>query len=222
MNNSEQGKLEFEKFSVVDGGGWEKLSAREVYADPHIQIERAFYHSPSKPGEEVEWTIAHRKGAVAVAARNAAGRWIMIHQERYPVQMTLWEFPAGQIDDLDRQLETSVIIDAVHQELGEEAGYHLAEGGELIPLGYFFSSQGFTTEHVYLFVATKVEPTSEGRFEVGNERIPDLRAFSGEELTAMVASGEIRDALSLALYARISARGLLDGSLSLAGGDESG
>ncbi len=133
----------------------------------------------------------------------------MIHQERYPVQQTLWEFPAGQIDDHDRRLETAVIIDAVHQELGEEAGYRLAEGGELIPLGYFFSSQGFTTEHVYLFVATLVEPTPQGRFEVGNERIPDLRTFTGEELTAMVASGEIRDALSLAIYARMTARGLL-------------
>ncbi len=200
---------DFEKFEVIDGNGWAKLSGHQTYADPHIQIERAVYHSPSRPGEEVHWTIAHRKAAVAVAARDASGRWIMIHQERFPVQMTLWEFPAGQIDDHDRRLETSVILGAVDQELAEEAGFQLSETGELIPLGYFFSSQGFTTEHVYLFVATNVEPIPAGRVEVGGERIPDLTTFSGEELTQMVASGEIRDALSLALYARMSARGLL-------------
>ena len=202
--------MEFEKFTIVDGDGWEKVAGREVYADPHIQIEQAVYHTPSRPGEEVEWMVAHRKGAVAVAGRDEAGRWIMSHQERFPVQQTLWEFPAGQIDDHDRRLETSVILEAVHQELAEEAGYQLAEGGELVPLGYFFSSQGFTTEHVYLFVATRVEPTPRGRCEVGGERIPDLRGFTSEELTAMVASGEIRAALTLALYARMSALGFLE------------
>jgi ADP-ribose pyrophosphatase len=211
-NLTGKGILQFEKFTIVDGDGWEKLSAAEVYTDPYIQIEQAVYHSPSRPGEEVQWTIAHRKGAVAVAAKDATGRWIMVHQERFPVQQPLWEFPAGQIDDHERRLETAVILDTVHQELQEEVGCRLAEGAELIPLGYFFSSQGFTTEHVYLFVATRVEATPQGRVEVGNERIPDVCSFTSEELTAMVAKGEIRDALSLALFARMSARGFLGGA----------
>ena len=200
---------DFEKFAVRNGDGWVKLSSKEVYADPYIQIERAKYLSPSRPGEAIPWTIAERKSAIAVASRDEEGKWIMVHQERFPVQLTLWEFPAGQIDDLDRRFETEVIVNTVHQELKEEAGYRLVDRSELIPLGYFFSSQGFTTEHVYLFCATEVEPAPEGRQAVGGERIPDIGKFTSEELIEMVASGEIRDALSLAIFARLSAKGML-------------
>jgi len=204
-----QQPIDFEKFEVRDGDGWEKVSATETYADPYIQIERATYHSPSRPGEPVNWTIAHRKSAIAVASQDADGSWLMIHQERFPVQLTLWEFPAGQIDDLEHRLETDIIVETVHQELAEETGFRLAGAGQLVPLGYFFSSQGFTTEHVYLFHATRVEPTTEGRSAVGGERIPDIGRFKTEQLRQMVADGEIRDALSLALFARLSARGVI-------------
>lgn len=201
--------LNFEKFRLIDGDGWKKVSSEETYRDPYIQIERATYHSPSRPGEPVEWTIAHRKSAIAVAAKDEQGRWLMIHQERYPVQSTLWEFPAGQIDELENREDTDVIVATVHQELQEETGYRLSQNGQLFPLGYFFSSQGFTTEHVYLFFATEVELSDIPRSEVGGERIPNLSVFSDEELVELVASGEIRDALSLALFARLTAKGFL-------------
>jgi len=203
---SESETPDFDKFEVADGDGWEKLSADETYADPYVQIEVATYHSPSKPGVPIKWTIAHRKSAIAVASRDENGDWLMIHQERFPVQKTLWEFPAGQIDDLDRKLETDTIVGTVHQELREEAGYELAPNSDLVPLGYFFSSQGFTTEHVYLFYAPQVVPSMSARTEVGGERIPDIGHFSDKKLKGMIANGEIRDALSLALFARLSAR----------------
>ena len=43
------------------------------------------------------------------------------------------------------------------RELREETGYELAPGGELVSLGYFFTSPGFTDEHCYLFLARPVQ-----------------------------------------------------------------
>jgi hypothetical protein len=42
-----------------------------------------------------------------------------------------------------------------------------------------------------------------------HEAITECRAFTGEELRAMIASGEIRDANTLAAFARLVAMGLV-------------
>lgn len=197
----------FPLFHVRDGGGWQKVSAQQTYADPYIQIERADYLTPGRPNKPVTWTIAHRKAAVAIAPVLEDGRYLLIAQERLPVQDTLWEFPAGQIDLLDSPTPHQTIIDTALMELREEAGVALhPELGRLEPLGYFLPSQGFTTEHVYLFRAEPVcvvglpEPED-------SEHISTVRPVSAGELRRMIAANEITNALTLALFARMSAKG---------------
>ena len=200
----------FERCLIEDHDGWKKVSSHQTYADDYIQIEKAEYLTPTHQDKPIPWTIAHRKSAIAVAPIDREGNFVMIQQERFPVQQTLWEFPAGQIDHLDeRRLETDVILGTVADELREEAGYQLAEGAELIPLGYFFSSQGFTTEHVYLFAANPVEPIGGGNRPVGGERINHIRTFTPAEFRRMVAENGTKDALSLALFAKMAARDLI-------------
>ena len=41
----------------------------------------------------------------------------MIHQERYPIQRTLWEFPAGQIDERDKADDPATIVATAMREL---------------------------------------------------------------------------------------------------------
>jgi len=135
------------------------------------------------------------------------GRYLLIAQERLPVQDTLWEFPAGQIDIIDSATPHQTIIDTALTEMREEAGVALhPERGSLEPLGYFLPSQGFTTEHVYLFRAEPVcvvglpEPED-------SEHISTVRPVSAGELRRMIAANEITNALTLALFARMSAKG---------------
>ena len=202
--------LHFERCLIEDRDGWKLVSSEQKYADDYIQIEQAEYLTPTQQDKPIPWTIAHRKSAIAVAPIDLDGNFIMVEQERFPVQQTLWEFPAGQIDHLDeRKLDSEVILGTVAAELREEAGYQLAKGGKLTPLGYFFSSQGFTTEHVYLFAADPVEPIPDGNQPVGGERINHVRAFSPAEFRRMVAENGTKDALSLALFARMAARDMI-------------
>ena len=200
--------LDFELFRVEDGGGWKKVSAQQTYADPYIQIERAQYLTPGRREKPVTWTVAHRKSAVAVAPVLEDGRFVLISQERLPVQRVLWEFPAGQIDEPEGHEHRETIVDTVLRELREESGCELAAGGAVEPLGYFLPSQGFTTEHVYLFRASPVCVVSRPEPD-GSEHISDVRFVSAEELRRMIAENEITNALTLALYARMSARGMV-------------
>jgi ADP-ribose pyrophosphatase len=153
----------------------------------------------------VHWTVAHRKAAVAVAPRAEDGRFILIHQERLPVQRALWEFPAGQLDDGETQ---NSIIATLLRELDEEAGCEPFGGAVVTPLGWFFGSQGFTGEHVYLFAVGPVRIVRAPQ-PVGGEHIGEVRLVTADELREMVASQVIQDALTLALFARMAARGMV-------------
>lgn len=199
---------DFELFRVEDKDGWKKVSAQQTYADPYIQIERAQYLTPGRSQTPVTWTVAHRKSAVAVAPVLEDGRFVLISQERLPVQRVLWEFPAGQIDEPEGHEHRGTILDTVLRELREESGCELTAGGTVEPLGYFLPSQGFTTEHVYLFRASPVCVVSRPEPD-GSEHISDVRFVSPEELRRMIAENEITNALTLALYARMSARGMV-------------
>jgi len=65
------------------------------------------------------------------------GKIILIRQERIPIRQAIWEMPSGQIDDDNADQER--IKDVALRELREETGYELAPGGELVPLGHYFS-----------------------------------------------------------------------------------
>ena len=135
------------------------------------------------------------------------GKFLLIRQERVPIRATIWEMPAGQIDD-NAEPDESEIRNVALRELHEETGFDLSPNGELIPLGHFFSSPGFTDEHCYLFLARPVVPSPAHKPEEG-EGIVDCRAFTASELAGMIAENEIRDSNTLSMCARLAARGLL-------------
>jgi 8-oxo-dGTP pyrophosphatase MutT (NUDIX family) len=113
--------------------------------------------------------------------------------------------PAGQIDDNIEPGEKEIEAVAL-RELNEETGYELSPGGELIPLGYFVTSPGFTDEHCYLFLARFVQVAAVHQKEEG-EGILESRAFTAAELSRMIAMNEIRDSNTLSICARMAARG---------------
>jgi 8-oxo-dGTP pyrophosphatase MutT (NUDIX family) len=173
-------------------------------------VEEVKVRTPSQPELDLDWVVAHRKSAIAVAPQTEDGRFVMVEQERVPVRRVCLEFPAGQIDDTENRLDRKVIVDTVTAELKEEVGYALACDEETLrPLGYYFTSQGFTDEHIYLFHASSVVPLEEGRSPDPSERILGTRLVSAGELRHMIAENEIVDSLTLALFARMTACGIL-------------
>ena len=190
-----------------DREGWETGACTTRYTDDHLTVVTEDVKTPSRPGFK-PWTTVQRKSAVVVAAMTGAGEFLLVRQERIPIRCAIWEVPAGQIDEAQpsrKEIEATAL-----RQLREETGYELADGGELIPLGDFFASPGFTDEREYLFLARPVERARASENTVKQEEaIVDCRAFPVSELQRMMADGEIRDANTLSICARLAARGLL-------------
>ena len=196
---------------------WNKSTIHETWETPYMRGEIAEFYTPTRQADPVRWVVVYRPAAIAVAPLTADGRLLMIEQERIGSQMTDWEFPAGQIDeahyrDLDPESPEAESIrqETVHRELQEESGYAMAEGGELVALGRFFPSPGFTDEVVYLYLARPCIPHADGTNHDAGEAILDVRGFTPAELAERVADGRQQDALSLAIYARLAALGTLE------------
>jgi|SRR5882724_1636401 len=185
---------------------WETISSERHFANAHLDVVTDQVRTPSG-SQPRTWTIVHRKAAVVVAPMRHDGKIILIRQERIPIRQAIWEMPSGQIDD--HNADQQEIKNVALRELREETGYELAEDGELIPLGHYFSSPGFTDERGYLFLAHSVQPCKEAPARDEAESILDCREFTVEEIRRMIAENEIRDANTLGICAALAARGLL-------------
>jgi 8-oxo-dGTP pyrophosphatase MutT (NUDIX family) len=192
---------------VRDGKGWETVSSARQFANAHVEVVTDHVQTPTRIKPR-SWTIVHRKAAVIIAPMTRDGKIVLIHQERIPIRTAIWEMPSGQIENV-REPDQEQIEAVGLRELREEAGYELANDGELIALGHYFSSPGFTDEHGYFFLARPVERCGEASARDEGESILDCREFRLEQVQRMIAENEIRDANTLSMWARLAARGFL-------------
>ena len=188
---------------IKDTGGWQTLRSEREFSNPFVEVYTTETRTPSSPAIR-SWTVVHRKGACVVAPRTRDGKYLLVRQERIPIRAAIWEFPAGQIDEKVGHDGLAIRATAL-RELREETGHELAPEGELMALGHFFPSAGFTDEHSYLFLANAVVASAAGHSHDENEVITECRAFSREEFRAMIANNEIVDANTLSAFARMCA-----------------
>lgn len=193
--------------NVSESDGWETVSRDIHFRNDHLEVATEEIRTPARSTPQ-KWTVVHRKQAVVIAPMTPEGKIILIRQERLPVRAAIWEMPAGQIDEAEEQ-DRSALEAVALRELREETGFELAEGGELISLGDYFTSPGFTDERGYFFLARPVRMSAEGPARDESESILDCQAFSAQELGRMIDTNEIRDANTLGIFARLAARGLL-------------
>jgi len=190
---------------VQDKEGWETVSTETNFANSHLEVVTEQVRSPSS-AKALTWTTVRRKAAVVIAPMTSDGKFLLIKEERIPIRAAIWSMPAGQIDDPDATEKE--IEDGALRELHEETGYDMAPGGEVVPLGFFFTSAGLTDEHCYFFLVRPVQRAKVHKREQG-EAIIECRAVDAHELSEMITRNEIRDSNTLAICARLAARGLI-------------
>ncbi len=190
---------------VRDIDGWETVGTEMHYESPNLSVVTDEVRTPTR-SEPRKWSVVHRKPAVVIAPVTRDGKFVLIREERIPIRAAIWSFPAGQIDET-LEPDEAAVREVARRELREETGWELAPGAELISLGYFFSSPGFTDELCHFFLARPVQQSANGPQHDEAESILDCREFSGDVVRQMIADGEIRDSNTLSLWARLVARG---------------
>jgi len=130
--------------------------------------------------------IVEHADCVAVVAVDADANILLVNQFRKPVEKELLEIPAGGIDAGENP-ET-----AVRRELQEEIGY-LPQRIER--LGGFYSTPGYCTEYLYLYLATDLTPSQLYAEDTGSIEVVRVPI---SQITELISSGRICDAKSIA------------------------
>ena len=137
-------------------------------------------------GRETTREIVEHSDCIAVIAIDAEGRVLLVKQFRKAVEKELLEIPAGGIDPGESP------EDAVSREMREETGY-LPRRVER--LGGFYSAPGYSTEYLYLYLATDLIPSR--LFAEDTEGISLVRV-SPAQIPELISSGSICDSKSIA------------------------
>jgi ADP-ribose pyrophosphatase len=139
---------------------WPVESATEVFRNWLIGVRNDEVRMPG--GRLAERSVVTHPGAVSVLALDDTERALMIRQYRHPVSRLLWELPAGLLDHPGEPL-----VEAAKRELLEETGYRATTWHTLID---HYSSPGFTTERLRIFLARGLEPAGDGSDGAGYVR----------------------------------------------------
>lgn len=143
-----------------------------------------------KGGKKIQREMVIHPGAVVILPVVDANRIVLIRNERFAVEKTLWELPAGTLELGESPIQTA------SRELIEETGY---QSDDIQPLMTFYTTPGFCNEIMYAFVAKDL--TFVGQQLEDSEKIqPEVVDL--KRVYAMIQSGEICDGktISALLY----------------------
>lgn len=163
---------------------FETIDTKTQYQGKVFSIRQDRVRLPD--GREARLDIVVHTGAVTLIPVDEQGRVWFVRQYRHAAGEVLLELPAGTLEpDEEPQACAS-------REVREETGMS-AEKLEL--LGDFFLAPGYSTEHMYVYLATglKADPLEQDEDEfLSVEKIPLEQAFQ------MAETGELKDGKSIA------------------------
>ena len=120
----------------------EVLTSREVYEGKIIRLRVDEIALPG--GLKTTREVVEHPGAVVIVPLDDNGEVVLVRQYRHAIKRYLLEFPAGGLEPGEGPLATA------QRELREEVGLDAATWTSL---GYFFSSPGFASEIIHVFLA---------------------------------------------------------------------
>jgi len=165
-------------------------SSKKIYDGTMLHVYEDKVICPNDV-ESVREYVKH-SFACAILPITDDGNVILEKQYRYPLEKVLIEIPAGKGDEGETPLSCA------KRELKEETGYT----GKLLKLGEFIPACAYSTEIIYLYLATNLK---KGKNHLDKDE--NLYVFKKpiNEFLSMCDSGKITDGKTLAaayLYIR--------------------
>ncbi len=170
-----------------------KIDGRFVYRGRILQVCLDRVKLPN--GNVAELEVIRHPGAAAVVPLTGEGQVLLVRQYRYATGGFLLEVPAGKLDPGESP-ETCAA-----REVEEEVGHR---AGRLEPMGWIFTTPGFTDEKIWLYLARDLTPTA---MNLQHDEVLTVECVPLERAVEMARTGEIRDAktvCALLLAARLA------------------
>ncbi|MGB8510493.1 MAG: NUDIX hydrolase [Pyrinomonadaceae bacterium] len=167
------------------------LASREIFKGRIFEVTTDTVREADKTYTR---DVVRHVGGAGVVACFQDDTVALVRQYRHPTGSYVLEIPAGKLEEGERPEVTAA------RELEEELG---VVAGRMEPLSDFYTTPGFCSERLWIFLATELTATAQ-RLEddelIEVVRVPFKRALS------MAWSGEIEDAktiIGLMLAARL-------------------
>ena len=178
------------------------LGIESVYKGRVLDLRLERIRLPN--GNTCELELIRHPGAAAVVPLDVENRVLLVRQYRHATGGWLLEVPAGKLD----QGEPPEACAA--REVEEETGFR---AGRLLPMGWIWTTPGFTDEKIWLYLAFDLEPT---RQSLQADEALTVERCPLDLAVEMAARGEILDGKSICSLLRaphflpqaLTARGL--------------
>ncbi len=166
----------------------ERLGTTPVYQGRIVDLRLERVRLPG--GGVCELEIIHHPGAAAVVPVDDDGNALLVRQYRHATGGWLLEVPAGKLDRGEAPEECAI------REVEEETGFR---SRTLVPMGWVWTTPGFTDEKIWLFLALHLET---GRQDLQPDEALTVERIPLAEAVAMASRGEIQDAKSVCALLR--------------------
>ena len=161
------------------------LASKVVFSGERIKVrvdEVQIGHKKS-----IREIVVHRPAVAVIAIDNQD--FIFVRQFRKAVEQEVLEIVAGGVEEDESPSQ------AAQRELSEETGFM---AGKITKLGAFFTTPGFCSEYMYLYLA---EQLFTHKLEAEDtDEITIVRLKAGELMT-LINNGQIKDGKTLAAIA---------------------
>jgi ADP-ribose pyrophosphatase len=159
----------------------ERLSHERVYDGKVFDVDRDRVRMPN--GREVTVDVVRHSRSVVLIPVPERGQVILIRQFRYAINASLWELPAGSVDDGESPEEAAVR--ECHEEIGRVPQ-------TIVRLGALYPTPGYCDEQMIFYRLSNLEEPASDATPDEDEDI-EARVFDLHEARDMVRRGEIVD-----------------------------
>lgn len=160
------------------------IRSQKVYSGRVFDVSLDEIRLPN--GKLSELDIVQHPGAVTLVPVDAQGRLWMVRQYRHAAHGELLELPAGSLE------AGEPAGDCARREAREEIGM-AADRLELI--GEFYLAPGYSTEYMYVYLATGLRPDP---LQADEDEFLTVEPLAAAEVYRMAAEGSIKDCKTLA------------------------
>ncbi|UCD40891.1 MAG: NUDIX hydrolase [Chloroflexota bacterium] len=163
--------------------GYETKHSETVYLGKAFDVRRDQILLPD--GKETTFDVVVHPGAVTLIPIDSAGRILFVRQYRYAIGEELLELPAGTLDEGEEPEACA------HREIREETGM---SAGKLEKIGEFFLVPGYSTEYMYIYLASDLKPDP---LPGDEDEFITVEAIAVQKIPELISQGILRDAKSL-------------------------